>query len=145
MIIIACRLFLREIEVASMHCDDVVPDITSVQSNGHVEGIAFKIKGKSDIHPVTLMMCDPSFPCLCPVNALLAWMAIPKIQSGYLFPSFSFITENVGSEHWDGSVPNFSDVMHTQRSWIDSRRYVEAYLNVVVRLELTLAERLYIF
>jgi hypothetical protein len=113
MIIIACRLFLREEEIASMKCEDIVQDITSVQSNGHVEGIAFKVQGKSDVHPVTLMLwSDPCFPCLCPVNALLSWISLTKIKTGYLFPSFTFLQENIGNAEWNGSVPEFDNVIH---------------------------------
>jgi hypothetical protein len=112
MILIACRLFLREDEVASMRCEDIVSDITSVHGNGHVEGIAFKIQGKSDVHPVTLMMwSDAIYPSLCPVNALLSWISLTKIRSGYLFPSFSFLCEKIGNSDWNGSVYDISDVI----------------------------------
>ncbi len=73
-----------------------VPEITSVKANGYVEGIAFKIQGRIDRQPVTLMMwADPNFPNLCPVNALLAWLSLSHpIKGGYIFPSFTFISLN---------------------------------------------------
>jgi hypothetical protein len=112
MIIIACRLFLREDEVSSLKIEDVVPEITSVKSNGYVEGIAFQIQGKCDPQPVTLMMwADPNFPNLCPINALLAWLSLSKIKGGFIFPSFTFISQNFGEAHWDGTVKEKEDVM----------------------------------
>ncbi len=46
MILIACRLFLREDEVSSLKIEDLVPEITSVKSNEYVEGISFQVQGK---------------------------------------------------------------------------------------------------
>jgi hypothetical protein len=48
MILVACRLLLREDEVPSMICEDIVPDVASVKSNGYVDGIAFQLQGKCD-------------------------------------------------------------------------------------------------
>jgi hypothetical protein len=112
MIIIACKLFLREDEVSSMHFEDIVPDVTSVHSNGMVEGIAFTVQGKSDAHPVTLMMwSDHVFPHLCPVNALLSWLSLSKIKSGYIFPSFNFLKEVAARKDWDGAVTEEADII----------------------------------
>ncbi len=73
MIVIACRLFLREDNVSSLKLEGVLPEITSVKSNGYVEGIHFQIQGKCDPQPVTMKMwAHPNFPNLCPIDALLA-------------------------------------------------------------------------
>jgi hypothetical protein len=88
MLLISCRLFLRESEVANMQFSDINPDITTVKQGGRVEGISIRIKGKSDQHPVTLTMWnDDDFPQFCPVRHLLAWIAISKITDGYFFPT----------------------------------------------------------
>jgi hypothetical protein len=113
MILVACRLFLREDEVSSMRCEDVVPDVTSVKSNGFVDGIAFQVQGKCDKRPVILMMwSDTDFPSLCPVNALLSWMSLSKIKSGYLFPSFNFIESKIKDPSWNGAVEDKNDVIN---------------------------------
>jgi hypothetical protein len=57
---------IRWDEVSSLRFEDVVADVTSVHSNWMIEGIAFTVQGKSDIHPVTLMIWyDHAFPHLC--------------------------------------------------------------------------------
>ncbi len=48
MILVACRLLLREDEVPSMRCEDIVPDVASVKSNGYMDRIAFQLQGKCE-------------------------------------------------------------------------------------------------
>jgi hypothetical protein len=113
MVIVACRMFLREDEVSSLKCEDIVPDVTCVKASGYVEGIAFQVQGKCDKNPVILMMwSDPNFPALCPVNALLAWINLSKIKSGFIFPSISYLNQVLLDKNWNGCVEDKNDVMH---------------------------------
>ena len=45
MILLSCRMFLREDEVAGMAFSDCNADITSVKEGGRVVAIAFRIQG----------------------------------------------------------------------------------------------------
>jgi hypothetical protein len=55
-ILISCRMFLREDEVGSMSYDTINSDVSVIKSNDCVEGTAFEVQGKADPVPVTLMM-----------------------------------------------------------------------------------------
>ncbi len=62
-ILLCCRMFLREDEIGKMVYSTVNSDITVVKSNDCVEGIAIQVQSKADSNPVTLMMWfDHEFP-----------------------------------------------------------------------------------
>jgi hypothetical protein len=103
MLLISCRQFHREDEIADMSFNDINPDITTVKSGGRVMGIAYRTQGKSDPVPVTLLMWnDDIFPEFCPVRHLLAWLGMTKISSGFFFPSknrLQYIKQNSNEKH----------------------------------------------
>lgn len=58
-------------------------------TNDVVEGLAVKIKGKSDKKWKTLMIWADQHPQLCPIRHLLVYIFVAKIKSGNLFPSYN--------------------------------------------------------
>jgi hypothetical protein len=53
-----------------------------------------RVQGKSDTHPVVLMMwLDESNPAFCPVRHLLSWIRLINLKSGFLFPSYNELTK----------------------------------------------------
>jgi hypothetical protein len=115
-ILLCCRMFLREDEIGKMAYSTVNSDITVVKSNDCVEGIAMQVQGKADSNPVTLMMWfDHEFPEFCPVRHLLAWLRLSQIQDGYFFPSYNFLnTTIINDASWNGCCVepiSYSDVL----------------------------------
>ena len=108
MTLVACKLFLREEELADLKFEDpeskncINWDVTlgkCHQTTG-LDGIAFNIQGKSDENPVTLMLwADDSLPLLCPIRHLMIYLHLTGIRCGYIFPhpkEFDEIAENDG-------------------------------------------------
>jgi hypothetical protein len=95
MILILCRMFMREDNVIQLGYHSVNEDITIVKEGGRILGIAVTFQGKSDANPVTLMVWnDDKFPEFCAVRHLVAWLSISGItkgiyllMKGYFFPS----------------------------------------------------------
>lgn len=115
-ILITCRMFLREFEVANFSFDSINHDITIVKSNDNIEGIAFEIEGKCDAVPVTLMMWfDHELPEFCPVRHLLAWLKMSGIREGFFFPDYNYLDKEITKNpKWDGSCDSriaYADVL----------------------------------
>jgi hypothetical protein len=98
MIIVSAKLFLRSEELVTMKLDkSFIRELSHVSENGVVNGLAISIKGnyldldflivgKSDKMRKTLTLwADTDNPDLCPINALLAYLYLSKIKSGYVF------------------------------------------------------------
>lgn len=115
-ILLSCRLFLREDEVGSLGYHSVNDVVTLVKSNDCVEGIAVDVQGKADPAPVTLMMWfDHELPEFCPVRHLLAWLGLSGIRQGYFFPDYNFLTNVILKDpSWNGDVTeciSYNDVL----------------------------------
>ncbi|KAI3645930.1 hypothetical protein MP228_008858 [Amoeboaphelidium protococcarum] len=96
MIIVSIKLFLRNDEVTDLKIHDprlencLNKDLATFQSDGSISSLAFYIKGKSDRVRVCLTLwTDYDVPELCPVRALLTWIFISGIRTGFLFPQES--------------------------------------------------------
>jgi len=103
-ILLSCRLFLREDEIGTMGYSNVNHDVTVVKSNECVEGISVDVKGKADPAPVTLMMWfDHELPEFCPVRHLLAWLRLSGIKQGFFFPDYNYLVNVILKDpSWDG-------------------------------------------
>jgi hypothetical protein len=115
-ILLCCRMLLREDEIGKMAYSTVNSGITVVKSNDCVEGIAMQVQGKVDPNPMTLMMWfDHEFPEFCLVWHLLAWLRLSQIQDSYFFPSYNFLnTTIVNDASWNGFCGepiSYSDVL----------------------------------
>jgi len=120
-ILMCCRMFLREDEVGRMAYNTVNSDITVVKSNDCVEGISVEVKGKADPVPVTLMIWfDHDFPEFCPVRHLLAWLRLSGIKDGYFFPDYNYLNTTIIKDvSWDGLCTDpisYSDVLLTWKN-----------------------------
>jgi hypothetical protein len=94
MILLGCRLFLREDEIADLAYDSFNHDLLVVKERDKVAGISITVQGKTDKAPVKLMIwVDDEFPEFCPVRHLMAWIGMSNITSGFLFPSADKINE----------------------------------------------------
>jgi hypothetical protein len=83
MTLVACILFLREDEVASLAFESINYDLCIVNDNRTVEGVSLKVQGKSDPVPVTLMLwANDNVPELCPVRHLLCFLYLTGITEG---------------------------------------------------------------
>lgn len=90
------RQFLRIDEDLTLTMDHFQPHYFQVHDSGHVDSLAMKIKGKRDIDWVFLKMwADNECPDLCPVRALLIWLAVSKIEDGFIFPP----RVDIGKQH----------------------------------------------
>jgi hypothetical protein len=104
MILISCKLFLCSEEICQIKFEDFNGDISCVNSEGTVSGLALKIQGKSDVVPVTLMLWEvDDIPELCPIRSLLLYIHILGNESGFLFPPKKDITTN--KKHYDVHIP----------------------------------------
>jgi hypothetical protein len=94
-------MLLHEDKIVHKSYDDINHDISIIRSNDCVEGIAFKVKGKADPAPVTLLMWfDHDFPEIYPVHHLLAWLYLSGIA---FFPDCNFLCCTVLKDSsWDG-------------------------------------------
>jgi len=103
-ILISCRMFLREDEIGSMGYVHINHDISVIKGNDCVEGLAITVKGKADKVPVTLMMWfDHEFPEFGQARHLLAWLYLSGIKDGCFFPSYNFLCNTVLKDSpWDG-------------------------------------------
>jgi hypothetical protein len=91
-ILLSCRLFLREDEIDTLGYSNVNYDVTVVKSNACVEGISVDVKGKADTSPVTLMMWfDHELPEFCPVHHLLPWLRLSGSKQGFFFPDCNYL------------------------------------------------------
>jgi len=99
MILVACKLFLREDELSSLSFGSIDKSLSVVDESGSVHGLAVVIKGKSDSKPVTLMLWgDDDVPELCPVRHLLAFLSMLGSRSGYFFPDYA-TNSSMSSSH----------------------------------------------
>ncbi|KAH9098087.1 hypothetical protein LEN26_016708, partial [Aphanomyces euteiches] len=77
MVLLCCKLFLRGDEVVSIRFDHFIGDLAIVDSNGVVEALAIKVRGKCDPRPVTLMIwSDDVIPQLCRVRHTLIYVRL---------------------------------------------------------------------
>jgi hypothetical protein len=84
-ILIGCRQFLREDEIAGLGFHSIVPEVTVVK-NGVLVQLGITIKGKSDKDVVVCIMHrDDSVPALCPIRHLLLLIALGGMTDGYFF------------------------------------------------------------
>ena len=87
MILLACRMFLRHEELASLKFESFNKDISIVKPDCNVEALAIQVFGKSDRAPVILQIWrDDINPELCPIKHLLVYVYLLGASSGYLFP-----------------------------------------------------------
>ncbi|KAI9356475.1 hypothetical protein DFJ73DRAFT_822672 [Zopfochytrium polystomum] len=94
MMLLSVKLFLRSDEVLNLALDEDVDsknhilwNNSSLGSDGVLEFLAFKIRGKSDKAPITLLLArDDAFPELCPIRALMHYVHTCNIKKGFLFP-----------------------------------------------------------
>jgi hypothetical protein len=109
MTLVACMLFLREDEVASLSFESINYDLCIVNDNGTVEGVSLKVQGKSDPLPVTLMLwANDEVPELCPIRHLLCFIYLTGVTEGPWFPSKENLTAHLKSS---SRSSGFSDVI----------------------------------
>lgn len=85
-VICASKLMLRIKEIRVLKVEDFMETHATIKDN-LVENLLFCIRGKCDKTNVHLLMWnDKVCPDLCPVKALLIYVAITGLKSGYLFP-----------------------------------------------------------
>jgi hypothetical protein len=89
MLLVGINLFLRSEELLQLQFSDFVPAYTFFQSDkGKIQGLVFKVQGKSD-HQVQYLRlwANNSHPELCPVIHLLIYIAMSGRTDGFIFPS----------------------------------------------------------
>lgn len=87
MMLVAINLFLRFDEVSNMEYAHYTPEFSNITDDGHAHNLVFRVKGKSDVKEVYLVLWrQDEFPHFCPVRHLLFYLHIQKINGGYLFP-----------------------------------------------------------
>jgi hypothetical protein len=134
-VLVGIALFLREDEVSSMRFEHIHVDQSSIP-----EYVCIEVQGKRDSSVVYLQLWrNRTNRFLDPVNALLWWLSVSGIRTGYLFPKVSNIIENqpvvsssVPVEYHDVSarifglmerlVPNENWSTHTLRKtgWLEA-------------------------
>ena len=86
-VILAVKLFLRSDEFLTLTDTSIQWDVSSLNRDGSLKGLAIKIQGKTDPVPVTLMLwADDDKPQLCAVRHLWVYLSMINFKSGYLFP-----------------------------------------------------------
>lgn len=87
MMLLGIHMFLRFDEVAYFSFTQFLPEFTVVRSDGYVEKMLFKVKGKADKHYVYLSLKrNDEFAQLCPVRHLLFYLHVTGIKEGFIFP-----------------------------------------------------------
>lgn len=91
LIIVGIKLFARIDEVMQLKVEDLPHEFFFVK-DGNVEALATKIKGKCDTKVHTMALWDDKeCPEFSPSRALMVWLAVSGIESGYIFPTRSFL------------------------------------------------------
>jgi hypothetical protein len=93
-LVVGTRLYLREMELASIKFEHLQWNLSSISECGLLCGIMLNLhNGKTDLHPSLLMLwaSEDAFPLLDPVWLLMLWLKFSKISAGYLFASKSRI------------------------------------------------------
>jgi len=87
MLIVGIKLFMRMDEVVTMKVEDFLM-ACFVATASSVEGLCVEICGKKETAPKKFMAWDDKdCPEFSPSKAILIWLAVSGIKSGYMFPT----------------------------------------------------------
>jgi hypothetical protein len=96
--IFGVKTAMRDVETSDVKDETFQPGLSVVSSDGVVESLAIKFKGKNEkgSTKVTLQVhADWDLSFLCPVRALLTWLYLIKWKSGNVFPSKEELKRNL--------------------------------------------------
>jgi hypothetical protein len=87
MVIMGIKLFARISELLTMKLEDFDPTLMLLESTScFVSALVLKLLGKGGNFHWLCIFADDEFPELCPIRALLLYISLSGITSGYLFP-----------------------------------------------------------
>jgi hypothetical protein len=87
MMIVSIKCFLRSDELFSLKLESFVKDVSVISDDGIEKPLSFWVQGKTDSQPVLLsLFADDEIPQFCPIRALLTYIKLSGIKSGFLFP-----------------------------------------------------------
>jgi integrase len=110
MVIMGIKLFLRISELLTIRVEDFDPELMMLQSPScYVSALAVRIKGKGGDYSWLSIYLDNKFPELCPVRALLLYISMSGITTGYIFPQFLPGESSIQSNHDDSSTESTDD------------------------------------
>jgi hypothetical protein len=91
MVLLGVSLHLREDELSQLKFEDIIPRHSMMSVTGTVEYLCIQVYGKRDDRYIKLVLWRNRVNrFLCPVNALLWWLNLSNIRSGFLFKPKSF-------------------------------------------------------
>jgi hypothetical protein len=96
--IVGTKQFLRVSEVLNLKVEDFVERAFSV-SDKNVEALAMHVKGKTDLVEQLILMWDENYDDyryteFSPTRAILMWIKVSGVKTGFLFPSQKDILES---------------------------------------------------
>jgi hypothetical protein len=95
------HLLMVEADLANYNY--LVEELCILTDAGEVKQLCFFVKGKTDNVGVHLLVhADDEIPQLCPIRALLTYLHVSGIRSGFIFPH-SDIIHNLQTEEEAGS------------------------------------------
>jgi integrase len=101
MILLGIKLFLRITELLTLKVEDFDPELMMLEStNCFASALAVRILGKGNKYAWLSLYCDDKFPELCPVRALLLYISMTGIRSGFIFPQQLTPPTGVCTQHY---------------------------------------------
>jgi hypothetical protein len=90
-----------------------------IVKDGNVEALATKIKGKCDTKVHTMALWDDKeCPEFSPSRALMVWLAVSGITSGYIFPPRSFLQSGLAHKQPAGTHAAYSTLLEHIRNLV---------------------------